>query len=125
MCSVYGYCHECDYLKKCPAVINPCLLSEYMKDGICLKCGSFCESCNDEKSCLKCKTPTILQNNVCICPKGTYFDSEQKLCADCPVNCLECESKSKCISCEEDYNIIESLCFPATYYDTPQKKCKK
>ena len=89
MCSIPGYCHACDYLKKCPAVIEPCLLGEYWNNVNCSKCGSFCESCKDEKSCLKCNSPRVLLNSICVCPRGTYLDSEKKLCVNCPVNCLE------------------------------------
>jgi len=81
-----------------------------MKCGVCAK---GCDKCANEYECLECKAPFVAVNGYCTnCKKGTYFDTVEKKCMPCLVNCLECQDGNSCDLCRYSslFNPVEKTC---------------
>ncbi|KAL4454218.1 hypothetical protein ABPG74_012175 [Tetrahymena malaccensis] len=95
----------------------------------CLPCSYGCQTCINSNKCLQCQSGFQLDNNnnQCFtlgnsCMNGQYFDFQQQLCVDCPLNCLKCRDSNICLSCTSNFYLVNYTCQlpttpPKTYYD--------
>ena len=111
----------------------------------CEPCGQNCQECNklNTKECLKCVSPNVLHNGVCVpqCPIK-MFDSKGvckpcmagcDVCEDCDnsFTCIKCTSplnltsdKKKCVeTCPDGFSPKESKCAPCVLDNC--KNCAK
>jgi hypothetical protein len=118
-------CQKCNVAncKTCPNILScsQCILGNFLfgfkicdsscplyyfkntVSGKCEKCGIYCGSCLDNKTCLKCDTNYYLLNNSCVknCPLG--YSRIDDTCIQCATDkCQTCASNpaicDKCIS---------------------------
>ncbi|KAL4470308.1 hypothetical protein ABPG74_011919 [Tetrahymena malaccensis] len=123
---------------------DPCPTGYYADTNqICQQCNPTCLKCLTNKDyCTDCPvTFQLSNNNTCICPSNTIYDSVSKTCkscqlnqvidtvqqkcVDCNANCRTCKDKdnlSVCTSCNAGQflynNTCVSKCPDQTYSDT-------
>eukprot|EP00347_Sterkiella_histriomuscorum_P012707 403367527 len=82
-----------------------------------LGCYSNCESCDGilANQCTSCIANYLLLKKQCVtsCPEGTFTDTAQRKCIDCPVNCETCTSSTVCQTCKEDAYFYNDECMSA------------
>lgn len=107
---------------------------------MCVMCTSPCATCDGATAnhCLSCVTGFALHMTTCsnpcpgsqfsynglcnaFCPIGTYPDTVNAVCVNCPALCDTCDMMSNCIGCSAGafFNPIDSRCYnpcPGNYY---------
>ncbi|KAK7080023.1 Extracellular matrix protein fras1 [Halocaridina rubra] len=88
-----------------------CSPEYYPVDKICRQCPPGCLACNTSSACLKCRSPYLLQDGICVtsCRPGTFANVFDNICYDCGINCLSC-SLYECHSCRNPYLMQDGQC---------------
>ena len=116
--------------------INGCMEGWQEYNRICIKCPSACETCDpwswNSQKCVSCPAGTwgdmcdsdcssTCANNTCNqrtgqceCRSGSYLDTENNICMNCPDNCIVCTAASNCTRCKggEYGSACEHSCTP-------------
>ena len=123
-------------------------------ENTCFFCPIHCSDCHYDEtnilmnniSCSTCKGDTFFNVSVklcqlrSICHEGTYYNSAENWCYDCPENCTDCvynqfntwNQNATCLSCEDDsfFNSDLQSCDPVpfcegpTYYNETDNQCE-
>lgn len=124
-CDDNSFLFNQDCYENCPQFTYP-------DNGICKYCvdSEKCRECSFENpaECKDCKSG-ILFKGECInsCPDGTYYNSNDKECEDCEVNCLLCKSDKNCDKCKIGLVLFEDNCLETcpNGYVKVGESCKK
>ncbi|KAJ2949490.1 hypothetical protein O0L34_g15413 [Tuta absoluta] len=99
---------------KClPKGSDRCLAGEFIDNQQqCHRCSGSCESCfgDDERQCLTCQSPNLLQDYTCVTECGRGYYTEAGKCARCVHGCSECVSRLNCTSCSGALRLQSGAC---------------
>lgn len=125
-------CVSCSQSDSGDIVCNNCYDGFYLKNEICEKCSSPCETCTSEKVCKTCIKGHLLGSDsscssVCSSSCATCENTPDSctsckdgfilngtVCLQCPNNCKTCEiegGSSYCTSCLDGFYLDKKECF--------------
>ena len=100
-------CNECaqGYALYNEVCLTNCPTGTRKDNGKCLPCSQDCQICND-KTCIQCIKPTLLQEGKCLktCSSG-FFIFNQINCKPCDKSCSECFSEKSCKKCLQGFKL--------------------
>ncbi|XP_047506706.1 furin-like protease 2 [Pieris napi] len=114
-----SFCLSCDTnwelnkKGKCLPVGNDrCSAGEFSSSNVCQNCNEACDTCygEEEKNCLTCPAPHLLQNYKCVSECGRGYYPEAGRCAKCVHGCSQCASRLNCTSCEGSLRLQSGAC---------------
>ncbi|KAG9354047.1 hypothetical protein JZ751_012171, partial [Albula glossodonta] len=97
-----------------------CSPGKYLSDGQCHLCDHTCGECSGAGpgNCTTCERDKFgvqryLFNGTCVgvCPEY-HFQSEERTCEPCPVNCRVCRAPNFCLKCDSSYLPNDGVCTP-------------
>ncbi|KAL4512337.1 hypothetical protein ABPG72_005339 [Tetrahymena utriculariae] len=108
--------------------VQNCPTGYYIKDqSKCIQCGSFCQRCDDEKTCKQCQLGYFLDtDNNCreSCQNGYFQDISQNKCISCQVTqCAKCSQIGYCLQCDDKY-LLDGKCLDCGNYYYAEQKSK-
>ena len=84
----------------------------------CSEAHSNCSACDNETSCTKCVSNTVLLGGSCYppeesCPSGAYYNVPSKSCFNCTTvtaNCWICTGPKQCTICADGFKLVNGQC---------------
>ncbi|EWS75403.1 transmembrane protein, putative (macronuclear) [Tetrahymena thermophila SB210] len=100
-------------------IAGQCKQGYYYNNNIlnvqCLNCDQSCLECNGagNSKCTSCRDNFQFLNGQCISCKinnGEFYDSSDKKCHPCSLNCLTCSDQNTCTQCVNNFVLIDKIC---------------
>ncbi|EAS04337.2 EGF-like domain protein (macronuclear) [Tetrahymena thermophila SB210] len=127
-------------VSKCPdgyfqeQIQQTLLNGQQISKWVCSKCHQACTTCFGYQinQCSECKKYyTLVPQNTCQHPKcdSNYYALNDKICIQCPSNCLSCTANEMCYRCENGFILINgkcqnSICKPGQIFIESTLKCE-
>ena len=117
-------CVSCDRYPRNIVFLYKRFSNTFINSGhfYCRACDKTCDVCSSESFCTCTKTRWGL----------VKYDSGFNTCvlAQCPVNCMECDSSAKCITCKHNHTLVDNSCVLASKYaptckDAQEQACRQ
>ena len=106
-------CYSGTYLRIDGSCQNTCPSGYYGEnfDLKCKQCDSSCLTCSGptNSQCISCIQNKNLNNGLCECFVGFYFDQVGG-CLPCSANCTSCNGANSCLSCKNGYTLKNGEC---------------